>query len=103
MYCFEIILVSYLINIACINFELFSPPGNYLEALRNDVFYYTLYQLLLLITFKLNDAAETDALTAIKSIIDKFQVFAEFHRKIPQVHFRKPLISRVFASLFSIN
>lgn len=85
IYCFEIVLVTYLMNIACINFELFSPPSNYLESLRNYVFYYTLYQLLLMVTFKLYDAAETDALTAIKSTIDKFQVFAEFQRKIPQL------------------
>lgn len=85
MYCFEIVLVTYLINIACINLKLFIPPNNYLESLRNYVFYYTLYQLLLMVSFKLYDVAETDALTAIKSTIDKFQVFAEFHRKIPQI------------------
>lgn len=78
-------LVTYLMNIACINFELFSPPSNYLESLRNYVFYYTLYQIILMVTFKLYDAAETDALTAIKSTLDKFQVFAEFHKKFPQV------------------
>lgn len=85
MYCFEIVLVTYLMNIACINFELFSPPNNYLESLRNYVFYYTLYQFLLMVTFKLYDATETDALTAIKSTIDKFQVFAEFNKKILKV------------------
>ena len=85
IYCFEIMLVTYLMNIACINFELFSPPSNYLESLRNYVFYYTLYQIILMVTFKLYDAAETDALTAIKSTLDKFQVFAEFHKKFPQV------------------
>jgi hypothetical protein len=68
-------------NIASINFELFSPPSNYLESLRNYVFYFTLYQILLMITFKLY---ETDALSAIKSTIDKFHVFVEFNRKFPQ-------------------
>lgn len=85
LYCLEIILVTCFINSIFINFELFNPPSNYLEALRNYVFYYTLYQLLLMVTFKLYDAAETDALTAIKSAIDKFQVFAEFDRKISKV------------------
>lgn len=85
LYCLEIVLATSLINSIFINFELFIPPSNYLEALRNYVFYYTLYQLLLMVTFKLYDAAETDALTALKSVIDKFQVFAEFDREIPQV------------------
>lgn len=81
IYCFEIMSVCYLMNLACINFELFSSPSNYLEALRNYVFYYTLYQLILTVTFKLYDAAETDALTAIKSTLDKLQVFFEFKKK----------------------
>jgi hypothetical protein len=54
-----------------------------LEFLKETVFAFTLYQLLLLVVFKLKDSIETDALNTIKSVIDKFQVYAEFKMKIP--------------------
>jgi len=91
LYLFEIILITYLMNITFLEFELFNPPSTYLEALRNYMFYFSIYQFVLMVTFKLFDSTEVDALNAIKKHIDQSQVFAEFNKQIPNHHKEKLL------------
>ncbi|AMQ05233.1 hypothetical protein MKY15_11730 [Sporosarcina sp. FSL K6-1540] len=86
LYLFEIILVTYLMNITFLELDLFNPPSNYFEALRNYMFFFSIYQLVLIVTFKLLDSTEVDALNTIKKHIDQSQVFAEFNKEIPDNH-----------------
>ncbi|UKS27355.1 hypothetical protein LOZ80_39000 [Paenibacillus sp. HWE-109] len=55
-----------------------------INILKDYVFAYTLYQLVLIAAFKLKDSIEIDALTSLKNESDRFQIYAEFKNKIPQ-------------------
>ncbi|WP_231398823.1 hypothetical protein [Bacillus sp. 95MFCvi2.1] len=79
----EIITATTIITYFIEKFEAISTNLSLLAVLRNYVFSYTIYQLFLLITFKLKDSLDVDAYTAIKNLIDKYQIFAEFDKKIP--------------------
>lgn len=54
-----------------------------LSIFRDYIFAYTIYQLLLLVTFKLKDSLDIDAFTSIKTLIDRLQLYGEFNEKIP--------------------
>lgn len=84
LYLFEIILVTFIFNEVFIKYALITPPSNYFEALRNYMFYFSVYQLLLIVTFKLFDSAKIDTLNAIKKFVDQSQVLAEFKEKVPE-------------------
>ncbi|MEK4509481.1 hypothetical protein [Paenibacillus sp. FSL K6-2524] len=81
LYFFEMFLVTTLI-VWGINGVISFKVG-LLEILRQYVFAYTLYQLILLTIFKIKGSLEVDALTSIKNEVDRFQVFAEFKKQIP--------------------
>ncbi|MGH1144281.1 hypothetical protein [Bacillus pseudomycoides] len=83
LYLIEIITATTIITYFIEKFEAISTNLSLLAVLRNYVFSYTIYQLFLLITFKLKDSLDVDAYTAIKNLIDKYQIFAEFDKKIP--------------------
>lgn len=89
LYLFEIILVTFIFNEVFIKYALINPPSNYFEALRNYMFYFSVYQLLLIVTFKLFDSAKIDALNAIKKFVDQSQVLAEFKEKVPEDQINK--------------
>ncbi|WDM23498.1 hypothetical protein [Paenibacillus polymyxa] len=76
-------LIVWLIEGTIINKRDFS------EILRQYVFAYTLYQIILVAAFKFKDSTEIDALTSIKDIVDKFQLYAEFDMKIPEFEIKK--------------
>ena len=79
LYLFEIVSVTTLLT-----WLITDNTSSFLILLRNYVFSYTLYQLILLVTFKLIDSLNTDAWTSIKKLNDQAQVFAEFKRKFPE-------------------
>ncbi|MDF9763725.1 hypothetical protein OKW24_005636 [Peribacillus simplex] len=81
LYLFEILVVTFLIN------KWFLDIGEDLssiDTLKNYVFAYTIYQLFLLITFKLKDSLDIDAYTSLKYLIDMYQLYGEFNEKIPE-------------------
>ncbi|MBR8644254.1 hypothetical protein KEH51_05220 [[Brevibacterium] frigoritolerans] len=51
---------------------------------KDYVFAYTLYQLFLLITFKLSDSLVVDGYTSIKTLLDRLQLYGEFDEKVPE-------------------
>lgn len=81
LYLFEILVVTFLIN------KWFLGVGEDLssiDTLKNYVFAYTVYQLFLLITFKLKDSLDIDAYTSLKYLIDMYQLYGEFDEKVPE-------------------
>lgn len=58
--------------------------SNMPELLKEVVFAYTAYQLLLLMTFKLKDSVNVDGLSAVKNQFDRLQIYAEFKMKVPE-------------------
>lgn len=82
MYFIEIVLFTSLIIwiIEGLNFN----NRSFIDIIKQYVFAYTLYQLIIIAIFKFKDSVEIDALTSIKSLIDKFQIYAEFNIEIPE-------------------
>lgn len=85
LYLLEILIVTSIIVSFLFHTASFFAVGDLLQlvVLRDYVFAYTLYQLLLLITFKLKDSIDIDANNALKNMVDKLQLFGEFDRDIP--------------------
>jgi hypothetical protein len=81
LYLFEITIVTSLINYLIMGYQ--SNTDTPLNILRNHIFAYTLYQLLLFVFFKLKDSTEADSLATIKNLADMYQVYAEFDKPIP--------------------
>lgn len=81
LYLFEILVVTFLINkwVLGVGEDLSS-----IDTLKNYVFAYTVYQLFLLITFKLKDSLDIDAYTSLKYLIDMYQLYGEFDEKVPE-------------------
>ncbi|OMD81169.1 MULTISPECIES: hypothetical protein [Paenibacillus] len=82
VYFIEIVLFTSLIIwiIEGLNFN----NRSFIDIIKQYVFAYTLYQLIIIAIFKFKDSVEIDALTSIKSLIDKFQIYAEFNIEIPE-------------------
>ena len=83
IYLIEIISVTTFLNFLIEKYGILDSSGSRLDILRNYVFTYTVYQLVLLVTFKLKDSLDIDAYTSIKNEIDRCQLWAEFDEKIP--------------------
>ncbi|UAL53504.1 hypothetical protein [Metabacillus dongyingensis] len=84
LYLIEILTVTTIITWLLSGSETTGGDSTLLAVFRNFVFSYTLYQLVLLVTFKLMDSIDTDALTITKNINDKIQLYAEFKKKFPE-------------------
>lgn len=85
LYLLEILIVtSFIVNFLFQKVDFFIFEGFLqLEILRDYVFAYTLYQLFLLMTFKLKDSIDVDANTAVKIMVDKLQLYGEFDKDVP--------------------
>ena len=79
VYIIEVLFVTKLIT----NF-IGTNNDTLLNVFKDYVFAYTLYQLFLLVTFKLKDSLDIDAFTAIKTIIDRIQLYGEYDKKVPE-------------------
>ena len=89
LYMIEIISVTTFLNFIIKKYEIVSIDSSLLNTLKNYVFAYTVYQLLLLVTFKLKDSLNGDAYTSMKNEIDRCQIWAEFGKKIPDEYIEK--------------
>lgn len=78
LYSVEILIVTKVII-----YFIGSNSDQLLLTLKDYVFAFTLYQLLLLVTFKLKDSLDVDAYSLIKAFLDRLQLYAEFDKKIP--------------------
>lgn len=83
LYLIEIITVTTIFNFYMEKYEGVSNNSTLLNTLKNYVFGYTVYQLILLVTFKLKDSLDIDAYTSIKNEIDRCQLWAEFKKDVP--------------------
>lgn len=85
VYLLEIQLVTSIIVNLLFNHDTFLSFENLFQlvVLRDYVFAYTLYQLILLVSFKIKDSIDIDANNALKSIVDRFQLFGEFDKEVP--------------------
>lgn len=93
-YVFEIVLVTTLI-VKLFNFgQPQSDDVTVLASFKDYVFAYTIYQLSLLVTFKLKDSLVVDYYTSVKYLVDSVQLYAEFDLKIPDEDIE--MLSEVF-------
>ncbi|MGD6876144.1 hypothetical protein [Bacillus sp. OG2] len=83
LYLIEILTVTTIFNYFIGRYEGTVNNATLLNTLKNYVFGYTVYQLFLLVTFKLKDSLDIDSFNSIKGEIDRMQLFAEFKRELP--------------------
>ncbi|MEC1155656.1 hypothetical protein [Cytobacillus horneckiae] len=81
VFIFEIITITTIINLLISGSS--NETDSFLNILRNHIFAYTLYQLLLFVFFKLKDSLYQDGLAAVKNVSDKIQIHAEFEEQVP--------------------
>lgn len=89
LYLIEIITVTTIFNYYMGKYEGVSNNSSLINTLKNYVFGYTVYQLILLVTFKLKDSLDIDAYTSMKNEIDRCQLWAEFKKKVPDEYIEK--------------
>ncbi|CAM4124695.1 hypothetical protein SAEN111111_10135 [Saccharibacillus endophyticus] len=77
LYFFEIVASSMLINYVIGGFKEEST----LVLLKDFIFSYTVYQLILLTFFKIKDSTDTDTLNAMKVYLDTLLLYLEFDKE----------------------
>jgi hypothetical protein len=81
LYLLEITIVTSSINYFIEGYQ--TDTDTPMNILRNHLFAYTIYQLLLFVFFKLKDSTEIDSLATVKNLSDMYQIYAEFNKPIP--------------------
>lgn len=82
IYFFEISIVT--TSLVYLFADLDYARSNVLSIIKEYVFSYTVYQLLLISVFKLYDSLHIDALSAMRKQIDRIQLYAEYNKKVPE-------------------
>jgi len=82
IYFIEMIIVTTMI--VFIFGDIDYSKSSLLAILKEYVFAFTFYQLVLISVFKLKDSLILDGLTFVKNVADQLQLFAEFNKKVPE-------------------